>query len=654
MAGQGSKSNAFPGKFYLGYGPNGINLLCNQNVDSEDSSSEGTHSELNIAPSDNNSQLTNSNGPSATMEASPSVLPRNIDLNAAYEGNRMGDTQELGGGSDPNKNMLVSDSSTSNAIMISSGIAGYVLEENEGAQDSASGGRRLSCKRRAPEDASRQFSLGESSRSVKLGDIPEENAPKSFILPSSLNSNPNSARLSVGVRIAPSLYQPSGAAASEFATGAGTSSEMHQNPSVVGQAENTQRYTRLRRSASRLDSAPDPNSSFWTVRNPRVQSSLQQPVFYQFNHLPSSNTAATTGMVHIASPTQPFMHTPNPSQPFQWNGVTTPNPSQPLQPFQWNGVTTERTSGPSTHAMNGGNTLHQDRSLRNDPRNGVFFSEFQRTHMPHMPTNLHFANGRYFPGSMSPISQNGSTSHQPRIPIWYVQGNMEEQYHGRMPNLVNRTEPQGQICYLPFNLVASSHTTERGLQVGSGNVRPSQMPLIPGLEMRYERQTVTREMALRALTAVQRRNRLATEVRNALTLVRRRGSLQFGNVMLIDRSALFGDSDDEEADELEDMRLDVDNMSYEQLLALEEQMGNVSTGLSEDAIVATLKHWKYQAVVDGSDSEDEPCCICQEAYADEDDLGKLKCGHDFHFNCIKRWLVEKNTCPICKKAAMDV
>ncbi|KAJ6288674.1 hypothetical protein OIU76_024623 [Salix suchowensis] len=98
------------------------------------------------------------------------------------------------------------------------------------------------------------------------------------------------------------------------------------------------------------------------------------------------------------------------------------------------------------------------------------------------------------------------------------------------------------------------------------------------------------------------------------------------------------------------MRLDVDSMSYEQLLALEEQMGNVSTGLSEDAIVATLKHWKYRPVVDdGSDNEDEPCCICQEAYAAEDDLGKLKCGHGFHFNCIKRWLVEKNSCPICKK-----
>ncbi|KAJ6378551.1 hypothetical protein OIU78_028731 [Salix suchowensis] len=572
MAGQGSKSNAFPGKFYLGYGPNGINLLCNQNVDS---SSEETLSEMNVAPSENNIQLTNSNGPSATMEASPRVLPHNIDLNAAYEGNGTGDTQELGGGLDTSKNILASDSSNSNTIIISSGIAG-------------------------------QLSLGESSRSVKQGDVPQENARKSFNLPSSLNSNPNSARLSVGVRVAPALYQPSMAAASESVTGAGTGSEMHQNPSVVGQAENTQRNIRLRRSAGRLDSGPGHNSSVW---NPHVQSSGQQPAFYQSNHLPSPNMAATTGM--------PFMHTPN--------------SSRPLQSFQSDGVTTERTSGPSTHARNGVNTLHQDRSLRNDPRNGMFFSEFQRTRMPPMPTNLNFAHGRYFPGSMSPISQNGSSSHQPHSPsTWYLQGNMEEQYHGRMPNLVNRTEPQGPVYNSPFHLAASPAAIERGLQDGSGNIRPYRMPLIPDSEARSGRQAVTREMALWALTGAQRRNRLATEVRNALTLARRRGSLQFGNAMLIDGSALFGDSDDEESDELENMRLDVDSMSYEQLLALEEQMGNVSTGLSEDAIVATLKHWKYRAVVDdGSDNEDEPCCICQEAYAAEDDLGKLKCGHGF-------------------------
>ncbi|KAJ6288675.1 hypothetical protein OIU76_024624 [Salix suchowensis] len=497
MAGQGSKSNAFPGKFYLGYGPNGINLLCNQNVDS---SSEETLSEMNVAPSENHIQLTNSNGPPATVEASPRAMAR-VTL------------KKLGGGLDTSKNILASDSSNSNTIIISSGIAGYVLEENEGGQDSASGGRRLSCKRRAPENGSRQLSLGESSRSVKQGDVPQENARKSFDLPSSLNSNPNSARLSVGVRVAPALYQPSMAAASESVTGAGTGSEMHQNPSVVGQAENTQRNIRLRRSAGRLDSGPGHNSSVW---NPHVQSSGQQPAFYQSNHLPSPNMAATTGM--------PFMHTPN--------------SSRPLQSFQSDGVTTERTSGPSTHARNGVNTLHQDRSLRNDPRNGMFFSEFQRTRMPPMPTNLNFAHGRYFPGSMSPISQNGSSSHQPHSPsTWYLQGNMEEQYHGRMPNLVNHTEPQGPVYNSPFHLAASPAAIERGLQDGSGNIRPYRMPLIPDSEVRSGRQAVTREMALWALTGAQRRNRLATEVRNALTLARRRGSLQFGNAMLIDGSA---------------------------------------------------------------------------------------------------------------------
>lgn len=35
------------------------------------------------------------------------------------------------------------------------------------------------------------------------------------------------------------------------------------------------------------------------------------------------------------------------------------------------------------------------------------------------------------------------------------------------------------------------------------------------------------------------------------------------DVLLFDRSAFFGDSDDDEPDEHEDMRLDVDNMSYE-------------------------------------------------------------------------------------------
>lgn len=99
-----------------------------------------------------------------------------------------------------------------------------------------------------------------------------------------------------------------------------------------------------------------------------------------------------------------------------------------------------------------------------------------------------------------------------------------------------------------------------------------------------------------------------------------------------------------------DMRLDVDNMSYEELLALEERIGDVNTGLGEEKIMKSLKRRKYISLSEETFS-DEPCCICQEAYVEEEDVGRLKCGHDFHTACIKKWLILKNMCPICKTSA---
>ena len=102
-----------------------------------------------------------------------------------------------------------------------------------------------------------------------------------------------------------------------------------------------------------------------------------------------------------------------------------------------------------------------------------------------------------------------------------------------------------------------------------------------------------------------------------------------------------------------EMRLDVDNMSYEELLALGERIGHVSTGLSEEKIMSGLKQWKYLHIpLEEPATVIEPCCICQEDYADGEDMGRVECGHYFHTACIKQWLVIKNTCPICKKAAL--
>ncbi|KAH7523648.1 hypothetical protein FEM48_Zijuj06G0034200 [Ziziphus jujuba var. spinosa] len=123
----------------------------------------------------------------------------------------------------------------------------------------------------------------------------------------------------------------------------------------------------------------------------------------------------------------------------------------------------------------------------------------------------------------------------------------------------------------------------------------------------------------------------------------------FQDVMILDQSVFFGVADIH--DRHRDMRLDVDNMSYEELLALEERIGNVSTGLSEETIRNRLKQKKYSVAV-VSQLEAEPCCICQEDYNEGEDLGTLECGHDFHSDCIKQWLMHKNLCPICKTTAL--
>ncbi|XP_076937370.1 E3 ubiquitin-protein ligase MBR2-like [Bidens hawaiensis] len=139
------------------------------------------------------------------------------------------------------------------------------------------------------------------------------------------------------------------------------------------------------------------------------------------------------------------------------------------------------------------------------------------------------------------------------------------------------------------------------------------------------------------------RGRLVSEIRNVLDLMRRGESLRFEDVMILDQSVFYGIADNH--DRHREMRLDIDNMSYEELLALEEHIGNVSTGLTEETI---LKHLKQKPYVVEMGQPIEPCSVCQEEYTEGDDLGTLECGHDFHHGCIKQWLQHKNLCPICK------
>ncbi|KAK7257185.1 hypothetical protein RIF29_30969 [Crotalaria pallida] len=122
-----------------------------------------------------------------------------------------------------------------------------------------------------------------------------------------------------------------------------------------------------------------------------------------------------------------------------------------------------------------------------------------------------------------------------------------------------------------------------------------------------------------------------------------------------------------------DMRLDIDGMSYEasrlswilyfsinELLALEEQIGNVSTGLTEEMITAGMKTKTYSIPAFTIDLEEvateeeeyDTCTVCMDEYNIGEEIGILGCGHEFHADCLKQWLIVKNVCPICKSEAL--
>jgi len=113
--------------------------------------------------------------------------------------------------------------------------------------------------------------------------------------------------------------------------------------------------------------------------------------------------------------------------------------------------------------------------------------------------------------------------------------------------------------------------------------------------------------------------------------------------------------------------LDVDNMSYEQLMNLGERLGKVKVGASETDITS-LPTAKFSSKPENKDAkasssrsnsgvgkngkterkQREECCFCLEEFRDGDDVRRLPCLHIFHVDEIDKWLRENKTCPICK------
>lgn len=88
-----------------------------------------------------------------------------------------------------------------------------------------------------------------------------------------------------------------------------------------------------------------------------------------------------------------------------------------------------------------------------------------------------------------------------------------------------------------------------------------------------------------------------------------------------------------------------DNMTYEELLQLEERMGKVSRGLNIEQIKKIPKSVYHKK----SHQHEETCSICFMEVESGAKMRKLPCCHEYHSKCIKQWLLNEKTCPICKK-----
>ncbi|KAK3025474.1 hypothetical protein RJ639_041555 [Escallonia herrerae] len=79
--------------------------------------------------------------------------------------------------------------------------------------------------------------------------------------------------------------------------------------------------------------------------------------------------------------------------------------------------------------------------------------------------------------------------------------------------------------------------------------------------------------------------------------------------------------------------------------------GSSQSGLSGETISQHLGTRTHVAV---ANQEPEICVICQVEYEDDETIGSLQCGHEYHADCIKKWLLQENVCPLCRATALKL
>ncbi|KAG4140435.1 hypothetical protein ERO13_D06G018500v2 [Gossypium hirsutum] len=614
----------------------------------EEPSSSGTQNEVNhderkidhVWSSSMSASVTAEKNSPFVQNSNSNTVSRSLNLNAAIvaHGNNNCQVTERSNLNKPSgsERDLISSDAGPEGFIHASRSSGYVVDDND---NRPSDGRRASCKRKALEG---NVGKSSSSGSSSYFHCAESSAGHGVSSSSSVGN---------GMNISASSGQAHPRLGLEVG---GSGSDANPGPIVLPAAKGSHRNFRLRISPSSIQEPIAPRVfSTGDMTRRSVISSSQQSSRLPTDHSLDIRSAPVLDNASLQNPNV---------------AVHVPTLPRNVQSFRWNGGSGSRTGNTSSSNISGDRDAvphegHQSRSMaRNLLDHPMFVRAPELRNLVRNPMNRDVNSGNLsVPGNFASTSRGGSSSgaNASSVPTWAPQPNHPSQYPRRLSGLVRRqlmsslgpeSGGPGNHPSLPAGPTSPEEMLLSSSVTNPGHHRPYRR-LVSWLE-RQDAGFLAVPHSLRNLAAAtEGRSRLVVpEIRNVLDLMRRGENLRFEDVVILDQSAFFGVADIH--DRHRDMRLDVDNMSYEELLALEERIGNVNTGLSEEMISNQLKRQKYSSVP-GNQLETEPCCVCQEEYNDGEDLGTLECGHDFHADCIKQWLMHKNLCPICKTTGLN-
>ncbi|KAM7470652.1 hypothetical protein LguiA_008835 [Lonicera macranthoides] len=580
-------------------------------------------------------------GEHMSMQSSGSShMPVNVNLNARYAGDIDDGGQGVGAGLYP--------SFYKPGVAEVGQIPSASASDEVGTSSDTLGTWGLSCKRKALEGTSGQsYPSGSSScipqtENIALNTVPaRHNASSSLSISSPPMNSPSvgrfeqlNSRMGVGTRgVASDVFPPlsvTGIVESSHRNYGVRITQGHQEP-VLSNVAST--GSSIRRSS---------------VRSPH-QSSRPMSFTDSFEFRPTSSVSTNLNSHSNQSHLIHLPGLPRNTHPYPWSGALNSRPGS--------------SSSSLTLSGDRGAALREEANFRGTLRNNaehppMFVTMSETRNLVQDPTNWSLATGSSSSsGGAPPSSRVGPGSGARPFPtVWVPHHNPPTQNSQRLTEFAPwslfppvESEAGGQRSHFPpYGAGPSSSSSSSPEETGMSSGANSQ-----GHHQSYPRSLLEVPDDVngwRALAAdIEGRQRLVSEIRQVLNAMRRGESLRAEDYMLFDP---FINGVAEMHDRHRDMRLDVDNMSYEELLALEERIGDVNTGLSEETILETMKQQKYLSTTFVLCAKMEPCCICQEEYVNGDDIGTLQCGHDFHTACIKQWLMQKNLCPICKMTGL--